>query len=235
MLLPFREQPRGQSDGVAGESGEQPTVRSVLKLFGNKNLMLLLFGYTACTFAVGAFGNWGPTFLHRFHDVPVEKAALFFGAVVVVAGLVGTLLGGFAATAWQKRNPAGYALVNGLSVFAAVPAALVAFLSPSAVLSMSALGLAMFLLFLSTGPINALILESVPVNLRSSAMALSIFMIHLFGDMWSTEIVGRLSDHWQSMQKAVLILPVALLATGLLWQTLAVRILRSSRRGLSTP
>ena len=231
VLLPFREQPRGQADGVAGEGTEKPTVVSVLKLFGNKNLMLLLIGYTAYTFAVGAFGNWGPTFLHRFHNVPFEKAALFFGEVLVVSGLVGTLLGGFAATAWQKRNPAGYALVNGLSVLAAVPVALVAFLSSSAVLSMAALRLAMFLLFLSTGPINTLILESVPVNLRSSAMALSIFMIHLFGDMWSTEIVGRLSDHWQSLQKAVLILPIALLVAGLLWQWQAVRILRSSRRG----
>jgi hypothetical protein len=26
-------------------------------------------------------------------------------------------------------------------------------------------------------------------------MALSIFLIHLFGDVWSPEIVGRLADH----------------------------------------
>jgi sugar phosphate permease len=162
--------------------------------------------------------------------VPFEQAATFFGAVLVVSGLVGTLLGGFAATAWQKRNPAGYALVNGLSVLASVPVALVAFLSSNTVLTMSALGLAMFLLFLSTGPVNTLIIESVPVNLRSSAMALSIFMIHLFGDMWSSEIVGHLSDHWQSLQKAVLILPVALLVSGLLWQLLAMRILRQTRQ-----
>ena len=230
VLLPFREIPRGQADGLAGEGAEKPTLQNLLKLTGNKKLMLLIVGYTAYTFAVGAFGNWGPTFLHRFHHVPFEKAATFFGGVLVVAGLAGTLLGGFAATAWQKRNPAGYALVNGLSVLAAVPVALVAFLAPNAGVAMAALALAMLLLFLSTGPINTLILESVPVNLRSSAMALSIFMIHLFGDMWSTEIVGHLSDRWHSLQKAVLILPAALLLAGLFWQTLAINISRTSRR-----
>ena len=61
-------------------------------------------------------------------------------------------------------------------------------------------------------------------------MALSIFMIHLFGDMWSSEIVGDLSGHWQSLQKAVLILPVALLVSGLLWQSLAIKILRRTQR-----
>ena len=53
---------------------------------------------------------------------------------------------------------------------------------------------AMFLLFLGTGPVNTLILETVPANLRASAMAISIFLIHLCGDMWSSEIVGHLSD-----------------------------------------
>jgi hypothetical protein len=67
------------------------------------------------------------------------------------------------------------------------------------------------------------------VNLRASAMALSIFMIHLFGDMWSPEIVGRLADHWNSLQKAVLILPAALVACGVFWLVLAVRTLRRKR------
>jgi hypothetical protein len=93
---------------------------------------------------------------------------------------------------------------------------------------MACLAAAMFLLFLSMGPVNTLIIESVPVNLRASAMAMSIFMIHLFGDIWSPEIVGRLSDHWGSLQKAVLILPVALIVCAALWLTLALRIRQSA-------
>jgi MFS transporter, Spinster family, sphingosine-1-phosphate transporter len=191
--------------------------------------VLVVAGYVAYTFALGAFGLWGPTFLHRFHQIPEKSAATFFGVVLVVAGLLGTLIGGFAATAWQKRNRAGFAWTLGLSVLAAAPVSVVAFIASNTTVAMSCLALAMFLLFLSTGPVNTLIIESVPVNLRSSAMATSIFMIHLFGDNWSPEIVGRLSDAWNSLQKAVLILPGALLVAAALWLALAMNTLRASR------
>jgi MFS transporter, Spinster family, sphingosine-1-phosphate transporter len=221
ILLPFAEPQRGQAEEHLPAAAEKPRVRDILNLFRIPDYLLVVLGYTAYTFALGAFGVWGPTFLHRIHGVAVDKAGTFFGAVLVVSGLVGTLLGGFAATAWQKRNPAGYAWTLGLSALASVPAAAMAFLARNPPVSMACLAAAMFLVFLSTGPVNTLILETVPVNLRASAMALSIFTIHLFGDMWSSEIVGRLSDHWQNLQKAVLILPGALFVGALLWLALA--------------
>jgi hypothetical protein len=133
------------------------------------------------------------------------------------------MIGGFMATQWQKRNPAGYAFTLALSVLAAVPFVVMAFMIKGTVLSMVFLAISMFLLFLCTGPVNTLIIETVPVNLRSSAMALSIFMIHLFGDMWSSEIVGRLADLWHNLRAAVMVLPVALLVGGLLWLALAIK------------
>jgi MFS family permease len=228
-LLPFAEPKRGgsESDGEGTEAAKKPALKDILNLFRIPDYLLVVWGYTAYTFALGAFALWGPTFLHRIHQVAEKSAATFFGAVLVVAGLLGTMLGGFAATAWQKRNRAGYAWVLGLSVLGAVPASLAAFLVPDRTMAMVCLAVAMFLLFLSTGPVNTLIIEAVPVNLRSSAMAASIFIIHLFGDMWSPEIVGRLSDSWGSLQKAVLILPLALLVCAGLWLALAFKTSRS--------
>jgi hypothetical protein len=93
---------------------------------------------------------------------------------------------------------------------------------------MGLLAASIFFLFLCTGPVNTLILETVPVNLRSSAMALSIFMIHLFGDMWSPEIVGRLTDSMnQNLQKATLILPGVLLINAFLWLALALKTVKA--------
>jgi MFS family permease len=222
-LLPFDEPKRGGLDASDEAATTKPTIRDFLSLFRIPDYLLVVWGYTAYTFALGAFALWGPTFLHRIHEVPEQSAATFFGGVLVVAGLLGTMLGGFAATIWQKKNPAGYAWTLGLSVLAAVPVSAAAFMVSGRSAAMTCLAIAMFLLFLSTGPVNTLILEAVPVNLRSSAMAASIFMIHLFGDMWSPEIVGRLSDSWQSLQKAVLILPLALLVCAMLWLALAVK------------
>ena len=226
LLLPFREPKRGQSEH---QTVAKPKPRDALKLFALADYQLVIWGYVAYTFALGAVAFWGPQFLVRIHQMPTDKASLFFGGVLVLAGLVGTLVGGFAATAWQKRNPAGYALMLGCSTLAAVPVVVAAFTIGDRTLAMCCLAFGMFLLFLSTGPVNTLILETVPVNLRASAMAISIFMIHLFGDMWSAEIVGHLSKHWNNLQKAVLILPVAVLVSGALWLWLAIKTLKARK------
>jgi hypothetical protein len=213
-LLPFAEPKRGAQDAAASEAhGHRPGFKDVLGLLRLPDYLLVVLGYTAYTFALGAFAFWGPAFLTRVHQVPEAKAATFFGAVLVVAGLLGTLIGGWLATAWQKKTRAT----------------------------------AMFLLFLPTGPINTLILESVPVALRASGMALSIFVIHLFGDMWSPELVGHVSDVLRDqfaaaqngalspdaalalakahgLKRAVLMLPAALVVAALLWLMLAVKM-----------
>src|SRR6185503_19742228 len=117
-----------------------------------------------------------------------------------------------------------------------VPVALAAFLVRGTGPTMVLLAAAMFLIFLSTGPINTLIVETVPPNLRASAMALSIFMIHLFGDMWSPEIVGRVADAWgNDLQKGVLILPAALAIGGVFWFILAMKTQTSTAAVTSTP
>ena len=76
--------------------------------------------------------------------------------------------------------------------------------------------------FLSTSPINAAVLEAVPPTIRASAMALCIFGIHILGDLWSPPGVGVLADV-VSMPVAMLVLPVAILASALVWWRPAAR------------
>ena len=58
-----------------------------------------------------------------------------------------------------------------------------------------AAGLAEIGLFLSTAPINAILLRTAPIFLRASAMAVAIFAIHLFGDLWSPALLGLFLDY----------------------------------------
>ena len=225
-LLFLREPARGENDGddqaQSTASHAKPTPRDVLGLFRRADFNLVLVGYTAYTFALAAFGFWAAKFLNQAHGVKYENADHFFGLTLVVTGLVATMAGGFAATAWQRRFRAGYSTLLALSVSLAIPVAAAAFLTKDTRWSEIDLAAAMFLLFLPTGPINTLIVESVPVMLRSSAMALSIFVIHLFGDLWSPLIVGKLADA-SSLQRAVLILPAVLVVAAVFWGMLAWR------------
>ena len=225
VLLPFKDPERGQADLTGDEPLPKPKIGDYAHLFGNAQYQLLIWGYVAYTFAMGAFAFWGPTFLETVHHMKTQRADRFFSGVLVLGGLIGTLGGGFAATAWQKRNPAGYAWMLGTATILAAPAGLMGLMAHRVEMAMVWLAVTMFLLFLSTGPINTLILELVPANLRASAMALSIFMIHLFGDMWSPEIVGRLAERWgNDLRKGVLVLPGMVFLGALLWVGLALRI-----------
>ena len=225
-LLPFREPERGQSEARQTEAAAKPRLADVFNLLRLGDYNLVVWGYVAYTFAMGAFGFWGPSYLIRVYGMTQAEAGNYFAAVTAISGLVSTFAGGFAATAWRKRNPAAYALTLGFSTLAAVPCAAWAFLGGSRTSLMVGLGAAIFLLFLGTGPVNTLIVETVPINLRASAMAMSIFMIHLFGDFWSPELVGRLSDFLGNLRQAVLVLPLALLIGGSLWLALGIKTLR---------
>jgi predicted MFS family arabinose efflux permease len=232
VLLPFKDPERGQADLAVGEPLAKPGIKDYASLFRNGRYQLLIWGYVAYTFAMGAFAFWGPTFLETIHNMRTQEADRFFSGVLVLGGLIGTLAGGFAATAWHKRNPAGYAWLLATATLLAAPAGFMGLMAHNVAFAMLWIAITMFLLFLSTGPINTLILELVPVNLRASAMALSIFMIHLFGDMWSPEIVGRLAERWgNDLRKGVLVLPGMVFVGALLWLGLALRMQCRARRG----
>lgn len=235
-LLFLREPTRGEQDPTdAGSTHRVPTLADVARLFRITDFNLVLVGYTAYTFVLQAFAFWAAKFLNQTYGIEYHQADHFFGLTLVVTGLVATLCGGFLATRWQQRFRAGYATLLFLSALLAVPVAAAAFLAHDVLLSKSCLAGAMFLLFLPTGPINTLIVESVPTMLRASAMALSIFVIHLFGDLWSPLIVGYLSDVWAvagqpaaGLQRAVLILPVVMAVGAAFWGWLAWRKARGS-------
>jgi dipeptide/tripeptide permease len=77
---------------------------------------------------------------------------------------------------------------------AAVPPALLCFFGPKP-FTLPALTVAVFFIFLGTGPVNATTLNSVSAEVRATAMAGQLLVIHLLGDMTSPKIIGIVSDH----------------------------------------
>lgn len=215
----LREPPRGASEEKPADDAQTSLGwRAFLELRKFPTYVLVVLGYTAQTFAMGGFSSWAPTFFHEAHQMPLEKADFFFGASLAATGLLATLGGGFAATRWQRRTGTGYAWVLGLSALLAAPFAFGAFAVAEAGVSKLLMVAAMFLLFLSTGPVNTLIIETVPVRMRATSMAASIFMIHMFGDLWSPQIIGRLADRAGNLREPCLwVLPGALVVSAIFW------------------
>ncbi len=167
---------------------------TVLSLLTNKAYLSSIMGYAAVTFSLGGISWWMPSFLHREAGYSLEAAGGVMGPIIIVAGIGGTALGGWLAQVWSRRTAKALYYVPALSALLAAPPALLLFFGPKAFLVPS-LSLAVFLIFLGTGPVNAATLNAVPANLRATAMAGQLFAIHVFGDAFSPKLIGIVSDH----------------------------------------
>ena len=189
LILFFMREP--QRTGVVEKAkADKATVLSLAK---NKAYLSSILGYAAVTFSLGGISWWMPSFLHREAGYSIEAAGAIMGPIIVVAGLGGTALGGWLAQWWSKKTPKALYLVPALSAALTIGPAIVCFFGPQRLIVPS-LSVAVFLIFLGTGPVNAATLNAVPANLRATAMAGQLFAIHVLGDMPSSKVIGMISD-----------------------------------------
>lgn len=151
-----------------------------------------------------------------------------------MTGFAGTFMGGYLADWLRTRRREADLWVCGLATLAAAPLALTVFLTWRPGLYLTALIVAQLLLFASSGPVNAAIMNVVPPAERATAAALSILAIHVFGDLPSPMLIGVLSDR-SSLGRAVLIVPAALVVSGAIWTFAAWRGERRARGGTPDP
>ena len=207
----LRTPPRGGDEAAAGTPAKATGYAS---LFKNRSFVCNTAAMAAMTFAIGGLAQWIPSFLFRMHALNVEKGNTLFGATTVLAGILGTLAGGWLGDRRQKMSASGYLLVSGWGFLIGTPFAAWAILAPNLTVCMSAIFVAEFFLFLNTGPLNTVIVNVTPASMRAMAFAVNIFFIHALGDAVSPSILGWLSDHW-GLRSALLVTPVAMALAGL--------------------
>lgn len=186
----------------------------IFSLFSNPAYLFATLGMAMLVFAMGGISTWMPTFFHRFSGMSVSKAGTTLGAITVIDGLAGTAIGGWIAQRWLRRDHRALYLVSAWSVILTLPLGALVFFGP-AKWSVPALFAAEFFLFLNTGPLNAAIVNSVRAEVRSSAIALNLFLIHMLGDTFSPQIIGAIGDR-TNLRLGLGLTLVTLLISGIL-------------------
>lgn len=202
LMLP--EPPRGGHEGGAPSTHASPW-EIARTLFKTRSYLVNTAGATAMTFAMGGLGAWMPAFLHRERGVPLDRAGITFGAILIVAGFIGTLLGGFVGDRLASKHAGGYFLSAGGGLLLGVPGAIVGATATSPSLYWPSMFVALFFLFFNTGPLNAAMVNVVPPTMRASAVAVNVLFIHLLGDALSPTVIGWISDQ-STLGDAVLLL-----------------------------
>jgi predicted MFS family arabinose efflux permease len=171
-----------------------PRLRDYLDLLRTRSYLLNCLAMTAMTFAVGGLAAWVPTYLVRIRGMGLAEANLVFGILTLVSGLGGTMAGGWLGDRLLPRVATAYFLVSGLGLAMSVPCAAAVIVLEDRTWVLAAIFLAEVFIFLNTGPLNAIIANVSRSEVRATAYAVNIFVIHALGDAISPAIIGMVSD-----------------------------------------
>jgi predicted MFS family arabinose efflux permease len=202
---------RGSCDRIC-PTADRATAFGLLR---NPAFLTATFGLATLTFAMGGISAWVPTFLERFAGLSLGRATMAVGAITVIDGIAGTLAGGWLAQRWLRTNHRALYLLSFWSVALTLPCGALVFFGPAA-WAVPALFASEFFLFLNTGPLNAAIVNSVSAPVRATAIACNLFIIHCFGDTFSPQIIGAISDRAHSLRLALGATLIALVVSSII-------------------
>jgi MFS family permease len=234
ILVLLREPNRGASDTGANRLQDEAfeeemkaenlnpllrledVIRTVWRTLGrNPPYLYATLGMAAITFSLGGISAWMPSFLQRSGFSP-NTVGLTLGGITAATGLGGTAIGGWMAQIWLRTNHRALYLISAWSALLTVPFGVLCFFGPRATM-LPALGMAMFCIFLGTGPLNAAIVNAVPAAVRATAIAMELFLIHALGDTPSPRLIGMVSDRSTLATGLGLTLVTMVIATALLF------------------
>ena len=213
LLCFWQRDPRVSEHHLAQESARRG-IGDYLKLFRTRSYLINCVAQTLMTFVTGGLGFWAAAYL-RYRNQSPDVGMTIFGLIMVVAGLVSTLLGGIIADRLRSRFAGSYFLVSGIGMLIACPLFIATLYIPfpAAWITMF---LAIFFLFLNTGPSNtALANVSLPA-VRATAFAANIFVVHAFGDVQAFWLLGYIGGH-ANMHVAFLFVSAIIFASGVTW------------------
>ncbi len=210
----MREPPRGQADLGRAAPAAAVRWRDYRIFLRTPSYVYCTLGMTAMTFAIGGMAFWMPYYLQQRPGTGASPISTF-GVIVVLSGLAGTYLGGLAGDRLRNRFPGSYFLVSGVAMLAGFPLFLAVLVAPFP-LGWALVFLACFCLFFNTGPTNTILANVTHPSMRAAGFALTIFVIHAFGDVLSLVVIGVVSDRW-SLTTGFLLVGVMYLVAGALW------------------
>ena len=213
LLCFWQRDPRVAADHLAQKSPRR-SIRDYLNLFRTRSYLINCIAQTLMTFVTGGLGFWvaGVFALsqsksrRRYDDLWPDHCSRGPGLD--------------ASGRHDRRQiapafPGSYFWVSGIGMLIACPIFIVTLYIPFPA-AWIAMFLAIFFLFLNTGPSNtALANVSLPA-VRATAFAANIFVIHAFGDVQAFWLLGYIGGH-TNMHVAFLFVSGIIFASGVVW------------------
>jgi predicted MFS family arabinose efflux permease len=194
-LFFLKDPPRGAHDGITSPSETKLSLGAGLKaMFSRPSFIYNNAGQAIYTFALGGLAVFMPTYFVRERHLPLDQTGVLFGGMLCLAGFLGTIVGGRLNERLAARTRTAAFDLSAYGLIASLPFTAMAILSSRPAIFWPSIGITLFFIFLSIGPLNAALANVLPAAVRSQGFAVNVFAIHILGDAFSPYLIGLASD-----------------------------------------
>jgi MFS family permease len=173
LFFVLKEPLRRDSKGAEIAAVEAPPLRDVLRfMLGQRSLFHLLVAFSLVNIMDSVNGFWAISFFVRSHGMSIGDAGTALGAVWVVAGLTGVLLGGYLLDYLGKRDIRWHSWMLCWVALLSIPPWLLAFLGPSVPLALTGSFLSTLVFSMWYAPLQTLLTGLVGSQMRAVAYAM---------------------------------------------------------------
>lgn len=194
VFLTLREPPRGRHDGAAGQAAAPDLKTSCGILWNTRTFRYMVLAIGFHTIAYFAFMSWSAPFYVRLHQMSLADVAYRLALLTGIGGVIGSLLGGFAADQLGRRDPRWYMWTPMIASLLTPPFAAPQFLTGDTNFSWLLAIVPSIAINAYVAPINATTQSLMPPAMRAFASSLTVLAAGLFGMAIGPVLVGALSD-----------------------------------------
>jgi MFS family permease len=196
FLFTVKEPVRGASEKTRVSTGQQNLRETFKFMLGQRCYVLLLIGFCFTTFTQFGFGTWTAPFLGRIHHLNSKQIGTYIGTVRALAGLVGTLVGGYLSDWAGRRNVRWRIYVSGICSILAFPGVLLFVFSQSLFWCIVGFTIVSAASPVHVGPIVAASHSVVKVGMRAFATSVIYLISELLGLGLGPFLIGVFNDHY---------------------------------------
>ncbi len=178
-------------------------------------LIWLFIGGALTTAAMNSLVAWSASYLQRVLDLTLLQAGRQIGLVGLVAGVLGSWMGGRLGDRLMEITPSGRVIAGALGFILGAPVCVVALLVSDVGVFAALFFVVVFCFTWYNGPIAAVLFDVVPGGIAATVMGAYVFFIHIAGDAVALPVVGFLSDRY-GLRIALMTLPAVGLLGGAL-------------------
>ena len=178
-------------------------------------LIWMFIGGALTTAAMNSLVAWSASYLQRVLDMSLLQAGRQIGLVGLVAGVLGSWIGGRSGDRLMEYIPSGRVVASAVGFLAGAPLCVVLLLVNDVRLFAVLFFVVVFFFTWYNGPAAAVLFDVVPRRIAATVMGAYVFFIHIAGDAIALPVVGVLSDHY-GLRVALMTLPAVGLLGGAL-------------------